>query len=64
VLYEEGERIPRVMGIALHPFLIGVPHRIRYLDSALKYISSHQRVWFATGSEIIAAYRQQEKTAV
>jgi allantoinase len=64
VLYEEGERIPRVMGIALHPFLIGVPHRIRYLDSALKYISSHSRVWFATGSEIIAAYRQQEKVAL
>src|SRR5262249_44950537 len=30
-------------GIALHPFLIGAPHRIRYLDKALKYISSHSR---------------------
>jgi len=58
VLYEEGETAPRVMGIALHPFLIGVPHRIRYLDRALRYIASHQKVWFATGHEIIEAYRR------
>jgi peptidoglycan/xylan/chitin deacetylase (PgdA/CDA1 family) len=62
VLYEEGERTGRVMGIALHPFLIGAPHRIKYLDKALGYISSHQKVWFATGHEIIAAYRKQEKS--
>jgi peptidoglycan/xylan/chitin deacetylase (PgdA/CDA1 family) len=61
VLYDEGERGGRVMAIALHPFLIGVPHRIRTLDRALRYIAAHGKVWFATGSEIIAAYRQQEK---
>jgi hypothetical protein len=56
VLYAEGNA--RVMGIALHPFLIGVPHRIRYLDAALRYIAAHPRVWFATGHEIIDAYRR------
>jgi len=61
VLYEEGARNGRVMGIALHPFLIGVPHRIRYLDRALKYIAAHGKVWFATGHEIIEAYRSQEE---
>ena len=61
VLYEEGARNPRVMSIALHPFLIGSPHRIRYLD-ALGYIASHEKVWFATGYEIIAAYRRQDKS--
>ncbi len=60
VLYEEGARNGRVMAIALHPFLIGVPHRIRTLDRALSYIASHRNVWFATGSEIIDAYRSQE----
>ncbi len=63
VLYEESERNGRVMAIALHPFLIGVPHRIRYLDRALSYVASHDKVWFATGSEIIAAYRAQEAEA-
>ncbi len=61
VLYEEGERNGRVMAIALHPFLIGVPHRIRTLDRALQYIAGHGKVWFATGSEIIDAYRGQER---
>ena len=60
VLYDEGARNGRVMAIALHPFLIGVPHRIRTLDRALSYIASHGSVWFATGSEIIDAYRSQE----
>jgi len=61
VLYEEGERNGRVMAIALHPFLIGVPHRIRTLDRALQYIAGHGKVWFATGSEIIDAYRGQDR---
>jgi allantoinase len=61
VLYEEGGKSGRVMAIALHPFLIGAPHRIRTLDRALAYVASHGQVWFATGSEIIAAYRAQEK---
>lgn len=60
VLYEEGAKNARVMCIALHPFLIGVPHRIRYLDRALAHIASHQNVWLTTGSEIIRAYREQE----
>jgi allantoinase len=63
VLCEEGRTNGRVMAIALHPFLMGVPHRIRYLDKALRYITSHPKVWFATGSEIIQAYRRQEKLA-
>jgi allantoinase len=60
VLYEEGAQNGRVMAIALHPFLIGAPHRIRTLDRALSYIASHGSVWFATGSDIIAAYRKQD----
>ena len=63
VLYEEGGRNGRVMGIALHPFLIGAPHRIRYLDKALAHVAAHDKVWFALGSEIIEAYRAQEPQA-
>lgn len=59
VLYREGAQQPRVMCIALHPFIIGQPNRIDALRSALKYITSHQRVWLATGSEIIDAFRSQ-----
>jgi allantoinase len=56
-LYAEGATSGRVMCIALHPFLIGAAHRIKYLDSALAHIRSHEQVWLATGSEIISAYK-------
>jgi peptidoglycan/xylan/chitin deacetylase (PgdA/CDA1 family) len=58
VLHAEAAKSAKVMCIALHPFLIGAPHRIKYLDEALKHITSHDGVWLATGSEIISAYRE------
>ena len=63
VLYAEGDTNGRVLGIALHPFLIGAAHRIKYLDEALAYIAGHEGVWFATGDEIIRAYKAQEAGA-
>ena len=63
VLYAEGATNGRVLGIALHPFLIGAAHRIKYLDEALAYIAGHDGVWFATGDEIIRVYRAQEANA-
>ncbi len=63
VLYAEGATNGRVLGIALHPFLIGAAHRIKYLDEALQYIAGHDKVWFATGDEIIKAYKAQEANA-
>ena len=38
VLYEDGAKTGRVMSICLHPFLIGHPHRSKYLDQALAHI--------------------------
>jgi peptidoglycan/xylan/chitin deacetylase (PgdA/CDA1 family) len=58
VLYGEGAHSGRVMCIALHPFLMGVPHRIGALDRALAYICGHSDVWLATGSEIVDHYRK------
>jgi peptidoglycan/xylan/chitin deacetylase (PgdA/CDA1 family) len=59
VLYREGAESGRVMAIAIHPYLIGVPHRIGAFDKALEYICSHQRVWKATGAEIARHYLAQ-----
>jgi peptidoglycan/xylan/chitin deacetylase (PgdA/CDA1 family) len=62
VLYAEGARSARVMAICLHPYLIGVPHRIGGLDEAVSYIAAHDGVWFATGSEIVQAWLQSGAT--
>ena len=56
VLYRESAQSGRVMAIALHPYITGLPHRIDGLDSALRYITSHPDVWLATGEEIIDHY--------
>ncbi len=61
-LYREGAESGRVMAICLHPYIIGVPHRISALDSALDYIRGHDDVWLATGGEIIDHYLESGAT--
>jgi len=56
VLHREGGR---VMAIALHPYIFGVPHRIDALDRALKFVASQSGVWLATGEEIVEHYLKQ-----
>jgi allantoinase len=58
VLYREGAQSGRVMAIAIHPYLTGVPHRIDAFDAALRYIGQHERVWKTTGTEIARHYRE------
>jgi peptidoglycan/xylan/chitin deacetylase (PgdA/CDA1 family) len=60
-LYREGAKSGRVMHIALHPYLTGLPYRIGALDAALKHICKHKKVWKATGAEIARRYRAQLK---
>jgi len=52
-LHAEGGR---VMCIALHPAIFGQAQRARYIEEALRYMSSHEHVWFATGAEIAEYY--------
>ena len=56
-LYEEGGTRPRVLSIAIHPFLIGHPFRARHLARALEHIRRHEAVWLTTGSAIIDWYK-------
>lgn len=57
-LYADSQKTARVMGIPLHPFLTGQPWRTPYLKKAIAHFKQHDRVWFATGSEIADAYQQ------
>jgi peptidoglycan/xylan/chitin deacetylase (PgdA/CDA1 family) len=59
-LYREGATSGRVMAIAVHPFVTGLPHRIGALDAALEYICRHEGVWLATGREIMEHYVQSD----
>ena len=52
VLYEEGERAPKMMSVGLHCRLIGRPARFRALQKFLDYVLSHDRVWIARRIDI------------
>jgi allantoinase len=55
-LYQESDQSGRVMAICLHPFVINVPFRHKYLEKALDYITGHDRVWLTTSDEIAEHY--------
>jgi peptidoglycan/xylan/chitin deacetylase (PgdA/CDA1 family) len=58
-LYIDGAKAPRVMAISIHPYLTGVPHRIKYLEMLYDYILGHKGVVMWTGAEILDWYRTQ-----
>jgi allantoinase len=59
VMYEDGKRVPRILSIALHPFIVGHPFRARYLERALAHIRNHADVWITTGGAIVDWYRAE-----
>ncbi len=47
---------PLVMGIALHPYLVGQPYRLRHLRRALQHLKRKgKKVWFTTPGAICEA---------
>jgi hypothetical protein len=60
-LYLDGAKAPRIMAIAIHPYLTGVPHRIKYLEMLYDHILSHDDVLMWTGAEILDWYLGQTR---
>ncbi|MEQ8817811.1 MAG: polysaccharide deacetylase family protein [Thalassobaculum sp.] len=49
----QATRQPLVFGIALHPYIVGQPHRLRPLRQALEHIAAHRdQVWLCHAGEI------------
>ena len=54
-MLEQSTQQPLVMGIALHPYLVGQPYRLRHLRRALAHIASVRdkgNVWLTTPGNI------------
>ena len=52
-MLELSETRPLVMGVALHAYLVGQPHRLRHLKRALRHIAKHRdRIWLTTPGAI------------
>lgn len=61
LLYAEAaEHGGRIVSVPLHAWVAGVPYRIGAVREALAYMAGHERVWAATGAEILMAFQAQE----
>ena len=58
-VYRDAAATGRLFVLSLHPWLIGQPFRIGFLEDALRDIVRQQGIWKATGSEIIEWYRDK-----
>jgi len=56
----DGDRQPRMLILNLHPWLIGQPWRISYLDAVLADLRSRKGVWCATAGEVAACWQAQQ----
>ena len=52
-LYEESQDITRVMGISMHTYISGVPHRSKYVEQVYQHITSKPDVLIWTGEQIL-----------
>jgi allantoinase len=58
-LYEEsGEQGAKVMGLAVHPYISGVPHRIGWFERALTHMASRPGTQFWQGRQIMDWYHK------
>ena len=62
-LHAEGAERAKIMAIAIHPYISGQPHRIRYLEEVYDYCRQQEGVVFMNGEEILDWYRTQDHAA-
>jgi peptidoglycan/xylan/chitin deacetylase (PgdA/CDA1 family) len=60
-LYEEGASRPKIMAIAIHPYLSGQPSRIKYLEAIYEYTAKFNGVLYWTGEQILDWYLKARK---
>jgi peptidoglycan/xylan/chitin deacetylase (PgdA/CDA1 family) len=52
-LYAEGEQRAKIFTIAIHPYISGQPHRMRYLEAIFAHAACFPGILFWTGAEIL-----------
>jgi peptidoglycan/xylan/chitin deacetylase (PgdA/CDA1 family) len=55
-LYREGQVRAKIMAIAIHPYISGQPHRIKYLEAVYDHIARHAGIIHWNGREILDWY--------
>jgi peptidoglycan/xylan/chitin deacetylase (PgdA/CDA1 family) len=63
-LYAEGGTRAKVMSLAIHPYLSGQPHRIKYLEAIYDYVAKHEGVLHWNGPQILDWYLAARKDSI
>jgi len=58
-LYQDSAEITRIMGISMHTYISGVPHRSKYVEQVYEYITSRPDVLIWTGEQVLDWYKEQ-----
>ncbi|HVE10966.1 MAG TPA: polysaccharide deacetylase, partial [Paraburkholderia sp.] len=61
--YQEGAERPKIMAMAIHPYISGQPFRIGYLEKVYEHINRHAGVLHWNGEQILEWYRGQQRVA-
>jgi peptidoglycan/xylan/chitin deacetylase (PgdA/CDA1 family) len=61
-LYKESSDRPKIMAIAIHPYISGQPFRIKYLEDVYARIARHKGVLHWNGEQILDWYSKARKT--
>ena len=61
-IYEESAETTRIMALAIHPYISGSPHRIRYVAETLEHIASQPGVHVWNGEQILDWYLTEHPT--
>ena len=62
-LYEDARESARVMALVVHPYIMGVPHRVRHFRRVFEHIRGRDGVVFLTGEQILDGYLTQRDGA-
>jgi allantoinase len=54
--HREGKDRAKVMAIAVHPYISGVPHRIKYFETVFRRLKKQKGVLFWNGAQILKWY--------
>ena len=57
-LYAEGKDRAKIMALAIHPYISGQPHRIKYLEQIYEYVNRHDGILHWNGVEILDWYNK------
>ena len=60
-LYKEGKERAKIMAIAVHPYISGVPHRFKYFEAVLRRLRKQKGVLIWNGAQILDWYLKSRK---